>query len=114
MPISTRYRDLEIAHVLETSRAKGVVFIRQFLKADFQQIIEMLGVAGQHPLVRDASNRGFGAAHIASQCRGRPQLSRWLHSTWIGGTCTHRLLSGGKIVMMIVVMVVMRFWCRAP
>lgn len=42
VPISTRYRDLEIAHVLETSRAKGVVFIRQFLKADFQQIIEML------------------------------------------------------------------------
>ena len=42
VPISTRYRDLEIAHVLETSRAKGVIFIRQFLKADFQQMIETL------------------------------------------------------------------------
>ena len=42
VPISTRYRDLEIAHVLETSRAKGVIFIRRFLKADFQQIIETL------------------------------------------------------------------------
>ena len=42
VPISTRYRDLEIAHVLETSRAKGVIFIRQFLKADFQQMIETM------------------------------------------------------------------------
>jgi acyl-CoA synthetase (AMP-forming)/AMP-acid ligase II len=42
VPISTRYRDLEIAHVLETSRAKGVIFIRQFLKADFQQMIATL------------------------------------------------------------------------
>jgi len=42
VPISTRYRDLEIAHVLETSRAKGVVFIRQFLKADFQQMLDTL------------------------------------------------------------------------
>ena len=42
VPISTRYRDLEIEHVLETSRAKAVVFIRQFLKADFQHIIETL------------------------------------------------------------------------
>ena len=42
VPISTRYRDIEIAQVLETSRAKGVVFIRQFLKADFQHIIETM------------------------------------------------------------------------
>ncbi len=42
VPISTRYRDLEIAHVLETSRAKGLVFIRKFLKADYQRIVETL------------------------------------------------------------------------
>ena len=42
VPISTRYRDLEIEHVLKTSRAKGLVFIRKFLKADYQQIIETL------------------------------------------------------------------------
>jgi fatty-acyl-CoA synthase len=42
VPISTRYRDLEIAHVLETSRAKGLVFIRKFLKADYQHIVETL------------------------------------------------------------------------
>ena len=42
VPISTRYRDIEIAHALAISRAKGVVFVRQFLKADFQHIIETL------------------------------------------------------------------------
>lgn len=42
VPISTRYRDTEIAHVLETSRARGVVFIRHFLKANFQQIVETI------------------------------------------------------------------------
>ena len=47
-PISTRYRNLEIAHVLETSQAKGVVFIRQFLKADFQRIIETLAPTLPH------------------------------------------------------------------
>ena len=42
VPISTRYRDTEIAHVLAISRAKGIVFIRQFLKADFQHIVATL------------------------------------------------------------------------
>lgn len=42
VPISTRYRELEIAHVLETSRAKGIVYLRQFLKADFQLVIASL------------------------------------------------------------------------
>ena len=63
VPISTRYRDLEIAHVLETSRAKGVVFIRRFLKADFQQMIETLApsVPSLKHLVGLDDTRGFFA-----------------------------------------------------
>jgi acyl-CoA synthetase (AMP-forming)/AMP-acid ligase II len=61
VPISTRYRDLEIAHVLETSRAKGVIFIRQFLKADFQHVIETLarGLPHLKHLIALDDTKGF-------------------------------------------------------
>jgi fatty-acyl-CoA synthase len=42
VPISTRYRDMEIEHVLRTSEAKGIVYLRRFLKADFEQMIEAM------------------------------------------------------------------------
>ncbi|WP_455274918.1 AMP-binding protein [Rhizobium herbae] len=42
VPISTRYRDMEIEHVLQTSNAKGIVYLRRFLKADFEQMIEAM------------------------------------------------------------------------
>lgn len=42
VPISTRYREVEIAHVLETARAKGIVYMRQFLKSDFHGIVGKL------------------------------------------------------------------------
>jgi len=63
VPISTRYRDLEIAHVLEISQAKGVVFVRQFLKADFQKIIETLAptLPNLRHLVGLDTSKGFFA-----------------------------------------------------
>jgi acyl-CoA synthetase (AMP-forming)/AMP-acid ligase II len=69
VPISTRYRDLEIAHVLETSRAKGIVFIRKFLKADFQQIIRALAPtlpALKHLVGLDNTNDFFVGSHAAA------------------------------------------------
>jgi acyl-CoA synthetase (AMP-forming)/AMP-acid ligase II len=42
VPISTRYQSQEVKHLLEVSRAKGMVAPRQFLDVDYAQIAEQL------------------------------------------------------------------------
>jgi len=68
VPISTRYRDMEIEHVLRTSGAKGIVYLRRFLKADFEHMIEAMasrlpGLA--HRIGLDAVS-GFFTSVLAS------------------------------------------------
>ena len=48
VPISTRYRDLEIKHMLSVSQAKGIVVVRRFLKSDFLAIVESLVASVPH------------------------------------------------------------------
>jgi fatty-acyl-CoA synthase len=40
VPVSTRYRANEIAGVMDTARPKGVIYIRKFLNANFENLIE--------------------------------------------------------------------------
>ena len=42
VPVSTRYRAGEIAGVLDTARPKGVIYIRTFIHANFEAMIEPL------------------------------------------------------------------------
>ena len=42
VPVSTRYRTSEIAGVMDTARPKGVIYIRKFINANFETIIESL------------------------------------------------------------------------
>jgi len=90
VPISTRYRDLEIAHVLETSRAKGVIFIRQFLKADFQLMIETLAptVPSLKHLVGLDDTKGFfsGPQQDASVSLPEPDPTALLCTFGTSGT----------------------------
>jgi acyl-CoA synthetase (AMP-forming)/AMP-acid ligase II len=90
VPISTRYRDLEIAHVLEISRAKGVIFIRQFLKADFQQIVETLAPTLpnlEHLVGLDDTKRFFeGSQQEAALCLPEPDPSALLCAFSTSGT----------------------------
>jgi acyl-CoA synthetase (AMP-forming)/AMP-acid ligase II len=90
VPISTRYRDLEIAHVLETSRAKGVIFIRQFLKADFQQMIEILAptVPSLKHLIALDDTKGFfsGSQQDASVSLPEPDPTALLCTFGTSGT----------------------------
>jgi acyl-CoA synthetase (AMP-forming)/AMP-acid ligase II len=90
VPISTRYRDLEIAHVLETSRAKGVIFIRRFLKADFQQMIETLAptVPSLKHLIGLDDTKGFfsGSQQDAAVCLPEPDPTALLCTFSTSGT----------------------------
>ena len=42
VPVSTRYRASEIAGVMDTAKPKGVIYIRKFINANFETIIESL------------------------------------------------------------------------
>lgn len=90
VPISTRYRDLEIEHVLKTSRAKGLVYIRKFLKADYQQTVDTLAPTLpdlKHLIALDDTKDFFvGAQHDAVVSLPEPDPTALLCTFSTSGT----------------------------
>src|SRR5579863_9968240 len=68
----------------------------------------MLRVAGQYPLVRDAADRSLGPAHVAAKGGSGAHLFQFA-ARLAGRARNHPFPASGKIVMVVVVMVVVRF-----
>src|SRR5260370_4326 len=70
----------------------------------------LLATGGTAPLCWEPPHRSLGAGHVAAERRSWPQfiVPRGIPHRFRRGPTSHRV-SAGKIVVMIVVMVVMRF-----